>query len=35
LETAVLDWIDTHANRRRLSAFYTGQTPPDRVFDLQ
>lgn len=34
LENVVIAWCDTHVSRRRLSSFYTGQSPADRFFDL-
>jgi prepilin-type N-terminal cleavage/methylation domain-containing protein len=34
LQSAVLDWVDSHAGRKKLSGFYTGQMPVDRYFDL-
>ena len=35
LGTVPLVWADTHANRLRPERFYTGQSPPDRFFDLE
>jgi prepilin-type N-terminal cleavage/methylation domain-containing protein len=32
---ATIAWADTHVSRRRLPAFYEGQSPPDRFFDLE
>ncbi len=32
---ATLTWIDSHAKRMPLTAFYTGQTPQDKFFDRQ
>ena len=34
MENAVLQWLDTHASRKKPGAFYNGQNPPDRYFDL-
>ncbi|HLK17081.1 MAG TPA: type II secretion system protein [Fimbriimonadaceae bacterium] len=35
LQSSVLAWADSHANRKRNATFYDGQSPPDRYFDLQ
>jgi prepilin-type N-terminal cleavage/methylation domain-containing protein len=34
-EGSSLFWIDGHAKWAKTMQFYTGQTPPDRFFDLQ
>jgi prepilin-type N-terminal cleavage/methylation domain-containing protein len=34
MENAIIAWVDGHASKKKLSAFYSGQTPPDRYFDL-
>ena len=34
-DNAVLIWCDTHAGKKKPSAFYSGQSPIDRFFDLQ
>jgi prepilin-type N-terminal cleavage/methylation domain-containing protein/prepilin-type processing-associated H-X9-DG protein len=31
---AIIAWVDGHASKRALSAFYSGQTPSDRWLDL-
>ncbi|MDX2064676.1 MAG: prepilin-type N-terminal cleavage/methylation domain-containing protein [Fimbriimonadaceae bacterium] len=32
-EQVTITWSDSHASKRRLGQFYTGQTPADRFFD--
>jgi prepilin-type N-terminal cleavage/methylation domain-containing protein len=32
--SAIISWNDTHASKKKLSAFYSGQDPIDRYFDL-
>jgi len=34
-EAANIAWADTHANRKKMPQFYSGQQPVDRFFDLQ
>ena len=34
LERVVIAWSDTHVSRRKVSSFYSGQSPVDRFFDL-
>jgi prepilin-type N-terminal cleavage/methylation domain-containing protein len=34
-ENAIIAWVDTHVTRKKVSAFYTGQSPVDRYFDLE
>ncbi len=31
---AIVQWMDTHANKRSTGQFYSGQTPVDKFFDL-
>ena len=35
MENVIIAWVDGHASRKKLSAFYSGQTPIDKYFDLQ
>jgi prepilin-type N-terminal cleavage/methylation domain-containing protein len=35
MEHAIIAWADTHVSKKRLPAFYTGQIPVDRFFDLE
>lgn len=35
MENAIIAWVDGHASKKKLSAFYSGQTPTDKFFDLQ
>jgi prepilin-type N-terminal cleavage/methylation domain-containing protein/prepilin-type processing-associated H-X9-DG protein len=35
MNNAIIAWVDGHASKKQLSAFYSGQTPMDKYFDLQ
>lgn len=35
MENAIIAWADGHASRKKLSAFFSGQDPIDKYFDLQ
>jgi prepilin-type N-terminal cleavage/methylation domain-containing protein len=35
MENVVIAWVDGHASKKKMSAFYSGQTPMDKYFDLQ
>lgn len=35
MENAIIAWVDGHANKKKLSAFFSGQVPEDKYFDLQ
>ena len=34
-DNAIIAWVDGHASRKKLSAFFSGQNPADKFFDLQ
>ena len=34
MENAIIAWVDGHASKKKLSAFYSGQAPADKYFDL-
>ena len=34
IDNVIIAWVDGHANKKKLSAFYSGQTPTDKYFDL-
>jgi prepilin-type N-terminal cleavage/methylation domain-containing protein len=35
IDNVIIAWVDGHASKKKLSAFYSGQTPQDFYFDLQ
>ncbi len=35
MDNAIIAWVDGHANRKKMSQFYSGQSPMDKYFDLQ
>ncbi len=35
IDNVIIAWVDGHASKKKLSAFYSGQTPQDKYFDLQ
>jgi prepilin-type processing-associated H-X9-DG protein len=35
MDNAIIAWADGHASKKKMSAFYLGQTPADRFFDLE
>ncbi len=35
MDNAIVAWTDGHANRKKISQFYSGQDPLDKYFDLQ
>ncbi len=35
IDNVIIAWVDGHASKKKLSAFYSGQTPQDMYFDLQ
>jgi type II secretory pathway pseudopilin PulG len=34
MQNAIITWADTHVSKKRLNAFYWGQNPVDKFFDL-
>ena len=35
MDNVIIAWVDGHASKKKLSAFYSGQSPMDKYFDLQ
>lgn len=35
MENAIIAWADGHASKKKLSAFFSGQNPLDKYFDLE
>ena len=35
IDNVVIAWVDGHVSRKKLTAFYTGQSPVDKYFDLE